>query len=33
MTLDRRGFAKSLSGVLGAALASTPLRGSAQAPR
>jgi galactonate dehydratase len=32
MTLDRRGFARSLSTVLGAALASTPLRASAQAP-
>ena len=32
MTLDRRGFAKSLSGVLGAALAGRPLRASAQAP-
>src|SRR5215207_4643204 len=32
MTLDRRSFAKSLSAVLGGAVASTPLRASAQAP-
>jgi galactonate dehydratase len=32
MALDRRGFAKSLSGVVGAALVGAPLRGAAQAP-
>ena len=32
MALDRRGFAKSLSGVVGAVLAGTPARSSAQAP-
>jgi L-alanine-DL-glutamate epimerase-like enolase superfamily enzyme len=33
MALDRRGFAKSLSGVLGAVVAGGPTRASAQAPR
>src|ERR671936_1642125 len=32
MALDRRGFAKSLSGVVGAVLAGLPVRTSAQAP-
>ena len=32
MALDRRGFAKSLSGVLGAVVAGGPTRASAQAP-
>src|SRR5262249_41171237 len=32
MTIDRRGFAKSLSGVLGAVVASVPARASPQAP-
>ena len=32
MALNRRGFAKSLSGVIGAALAGAPARPSAQAP-
>ena len=32
MTLNRRGFAKSLSGVLGAFIAGVPSRPSAQAP-
>src|SRR5215211_4872014 len=32
MALDRRGFAKSLSGVVGAMLAGLPTRTSAQAP-
>ena len=32
MALDRRGFAKSLSGVVGAVLAGLPARTSGQAP-
>jgi hypothetical protein len=32
MTLNRRGFAKSLGGVIGAALAGVPVRTSAQTP-
>jgi hypothetical protein len=32
MALNRRGFAKSLSGVVGAMLAGAPARASAQAP-